>query len=73
MKAPKPKPYQSVLAITAGAAVASWPPTPFIWTAMAASLLVAAYLYRLQNQRTRGQPRLGRKRTHPNKPDTTGG
>ena len=62
MNAPKPKAYLSVLAITAGSATATWPPTPFIWAAIAGAVLVADYLYRLENRRTNGQPRHGRKR-----------
>lgn len=49
MKAPKP--YQSVLGITAVAAISSWPPTAFILAAMAMALLVAAYLYWLERKR----------------------
>lgn len=60
MKAPKPKAYQSLLGITAVSAVAAWPPTPFIWAAMAGTLLVAAYLYRLEHRRKRRRTRRGR-------------
>lgn len=63
MRVPKPKAYQSLLVITAGAMTAAWPPTPFILAATAGSLLVAAYLYRLEHQRTRAQPPTERKRT----------
>ena len=57
MRVSKPKPYQSLLGIVAVATVSSWPPTPFILIAIAMTLLVAAYLYRLDARSKRSRPR----------------
>ncbi|MCY4134038.1 MAG: hypothetical protein OXG30_03890 [bacterium] len=62
MKAPIPKPYQSVLGITAVSAASVWPPTPFVWAAIAMTLVVAAYLYRLEKKPRRSKSRLEREK-----------
>ena len=57
MRVPKPKAYQSLLGIVAVATASSWPPTPFILIAIAVTLLVAAYLYRLEARSKHSRPR----------------